>query len=208
MPMKIHKILCLLVVLITTTVHYGQETETEETLSLDKGAISSQFDYISEKSGNYRANDIRYEVVKEDNLFKLRKNVLDSIAAISKKIGQLKGTISEHETTITSLNNKLQETSASLSEVSEEKDNMNLLGVPVSKGAYKITLWIVIALLTLLLGLFIYKFRNSNVLTHEAKQNLADLEVEYEDHRRRALEREQKISRQLQDERNKQKNSK
>ncbi|MEX0314527.1 MAG: tRNA (guanine-N1)-methyltransferase, partial [Allomuricauda sp.] len=59
--------------------------------------------------------------------------------------------------------------------------------------------------LLLFLLLFIYRFRNSNVLTSQAKEALADLEKEFEEHRRRALEREQKISRQLQDELNKNK---
>ncbi|MGB5377401.1 MAG: tRNA (guanine-N1)-methyltransferase, partial [Muriicola sp.] len=62
--------------------------------------------------------------------------------------------------------------------------------------------------LFMLLLLFVFKFRQSNVLTQEAKSNLADLESEYEDHRRRALEREQRISRQLQDEINKYRKSK
>jgi len=46
------------------------------------------------------------------------------------------------------------------------------------------------------------------VLTQEAKAKLDDLEAEYEDHRRKALEREQRISRQLQDEINKYRKSK
>lgn len=54
-------------------------------LSLDEGPISNQFDYIAKRSGNYRADGVRYEVVKESNLFKIRKNVLDSIAAMNKK---------------------------------------------------------------------------------------------------------------------------
>jgi septal ring factor EnvC (AmiA/AmiB activator) len=192
-------------VLLTVTINYSQETETENKLSLDEGPISNQFDYISKRSGNYRADGVRYEVVKETNLYKLRKNVLDTLAAVSKKTAELKATIAEHETTITSLNNKLEETTTSLAAVSEEKDNMSLLGAQVSKGTYNIILWAIIGALFLFLGLFIYRFRNSNILTQEAKQNLSELELEYEDHRRRALEREQKISRQLQDERNKQK---
>lgn len=206
--MKIPRLTYFFIFLLTVVSTYSQETETEEKLSLDSGPISSQFDYISKRSGNYRADGVRYEVVKEANLYKLRKNVLDSIAAISKKTAELKTTISEHETTITSLNKKLEETTASLTTVSAEKDNMSLLGAQVSKGTYNIILWAIIVALFLFLGLFIYKFRNSNILTQEAKQNLSELELEYEDHRRRALEREQKISRQLQDERNKQKNTK
>lgn len=207
--MKIFKILFLLAFLLASNAQFGQEVEEEnEKLSLDDGPISNQFDYISNRSGNYRAEGIRYEVVKESNLMKLRKNVLDSIAAMNKKTGELKATIAEHETTITSLNKKLEETTTNLAAVTEEKDSMSFIGISVSKGTYNFILWTIIGGLFLLLGLFIYRFRNSNILTQEAKQNLSELEVEYEDHRRRALEREQKISRQLQDEINKQKKTK
>jgi len=207
--MKFYRILLLLAFLLATNLQFAQDAEEEEDkLSLDEGPISNQFDYVAKRSGNYRADGIRYEVVKETNLFKIRKNVLDSIAAMNKKTGELKSTIAEHETTINSLNKKLEETTTNLSSVTEEKDSMSFIGIPVSKGTYNFILWTIIGGLFLMLGLFIYRFRNSNILTQEAKQNLSELEVEYEDHRRRALEREQKISRQLQDEINRQKKTK
>ena len=207
--MKFYRILLIVAFLFVTNHQFAQDAEGEDDkLSLDEGPISNQFDYIAKRSGNYRADGVRYEVVKETNLFKLRKNVLDSIAAMNKKTSELKSTIAEHETTITSLNKKLEETTTNLSSVTEEKDSMSFIGIPVSKGTYNFILWTIIGGLFLLLGLFIYRFRNSNILTQEAKQNLSELEIEYEDHRRRALEREQKISRQLQDEINKQKKTK
>lgn len=206
--MKFSRLLFLLALLLTVGFTYAQESEDEETPSLDNGPISSQFDYVSKKSGNYRADGVRYEVVKEANLYKLRKNVLDSVAAFNKRAAELNSTISEHETTISSLNKKLEETTTNLASVTEEKDSMSFLGISVSKATYNVILWTIIAGLLILLLAFIYKFRNSNILTQEAKQNLAELEVEYEDHRRKALEREQKISRKLQDELNKQKKAK
>lgn len=207
--MKFYRILLIVAFLFVANQQFAQDVEEEDDkLSLDEGPISNQFDFIANRSGNYRADGIRYEVVKETNLFKIRKNVLDSIAAMNKKTGELKSTIAEHETTITSLNKKLEETTTNLSSVTEEKDSMSFIGIPVSKGTYNFILWTIIGGLFLLLGLFIYRFRNSNILTQEAKQNLSELEVEYEDHRRRALEREQKISRQLQDEINKHKKTK
>lgn len=207
--MKFYRILLIVAFLFVTNHQFAQDAEGEDDkLSLDEGPISNQFDYIAKRSGNYRADGVRYEVVKETNLFKIRKNVLDSIAAMNKKTSELKSTIAEHETTITSLNKKLEETTSNLSSVTEEKDSMSFIGIPVSKGTYNFILWTIIGGLFLLLGLFIYRFRNSNILTQEAKQNLSELEIEYEDHRRRALEREQKISRQLQDEINKQKKTK
>ncbi|RTE52559.1 tRNA (guanine-N1)-methyltransferase [Arenibacter aquaticus] len=206
--MKISRILFIVMALLSFNLHHAQESSTENKLSLDEGPISSQFEYISKKSGNYRADGVRYEVVKEYNLGKLRQNVLDSINEFNNNIKQLNATISGHVETINSLNKKLEETTNNLASVTEEKDSMSFLGFLVSKSTYNFILWTIIATLLLLLLFFIYRFRNSNILTQEAKVALSELETEYEDHRRRALEREQKISRQLQDELNKQKKSK
>ena len=205
--MKVLNILFIVMALLSFNLHHAQE-EGEEELSLDSGPISSQFEYIFAKSGNYRAEGIRYEVVKESNLLKLSQNVADSINAFTKKATELNTTIAGHEETIGSLNKQLAETSNNLASVTEEKDSMAFLGTLVSKSTYNFILWTIIAGLLLLLLFFIYKFRNSNILTQEAKQTLSEVETEYEDHRRRALEREQKISRQLQDEINKYKKSK
>jgi uncharacterized membrane protein (DUF106 family) len=82
---------------------------------------------------------------------------------------------------------------------------MALLGMQTSKTNYNVIMWTIIAALTALLLFFIYKFKNSNSLTKEAKYKLEEVESEFEEHRRNALEREQKVRRQLQDELNKNK---
>jgi len=185
----------------------AQETEQEEKkiMSLDEGTINEQFEFVRRKSGPYRAAGVRYRVVKVVNFNKLKANALDSLSTAYKKNTALQNTISQHVATITDLNQKLDGTTKNLTSITEEKDSMSLLGMSVSKITYNLILWSVIAGLLTLLVLFIYKFRRSNVLTQEAKSNLSELEAEYEDHRRRALEREQKVSRQLMDERNKNK---
>ncbi len=207
--MKVFRTLFIVMALLTCNLQFAQEEEGEDgNLSLDKGPIKSQFEYLFTKSGNYRADGIKYEVVREGNLYKLRQNVLDSINESNKKTLELKAAISENQATISSLNKKLDETSKSLSTVTEQKDSMSFLGILVSKGMYNLILWTIIGSLLVLLALFVYRFRKGNILTQEAKAALSELELEYEEHRRRALEREQKISRQLQDEINKHKKSK
>jgi hypothetical protein len=186
----------------------AQEAITEPELSLDKGTIDSQFEFIYKKSGNYRADGKKYEVVRGISLDKLRKNVLDSLQAFNAQVIELNTTIAGHESTIASINNKLEETTNNLTGVTEEKDSMSFLGMLVSKVAYNTILWSIISGLLGLMLFFMYKFRRSNILTQEAKTSLSEVELEYENHRRRALEREQKISRQLQDEINKYKKSK
>ena len=206
--MKVLRLLCTVLALLTFTLQYAQESN-DDVLSLDRGNIDSQFEYIVRKSGNFKGvNGGRYEAVRSLWLDKLRKNVNDTLNASYKNAAQLRATIAEHETTIASLNKKLGETTNNLASVTEEKDSMSFLGILVSKITYNSILWSIIAGLLALMLFFMYKFRRSNVLTQEAKTALSEVEVEYEDHRRRALEREQKISRQLQDEINKYKKSK
>ncbi|MCW5516511.1 tRNA (guanine-N1)-methyltransferase [Muriicola sp. Z0-33] len=206
--MKGFRILLFAIALFSCNLQFGQQDTAQEELSLDKGTINNQFEFVYKKSGNYRAEGKRYEVVRTLNLDKLRQNVLDTINAANAKAVQLNATISGHESTITDLNKKLEETTNSLNSVTEEKDSMSFLGMLVSKATYNFILWTIIAGLLALLLLFIFRFRRSNILTQIAKSNLSELETEYEDHRRRALEREQRISRQLQDEINRYKKSK
>ena len=82
---------------------------------------------------------------------------------------------------------------------------MNFLGIATSKSIYNTLIWSLIGVLILIILILIYKFIECNRVTKYANNQLLDLEKEYEDHRRIALEREQKVRRQLQDEINKQK---
>lgn len=198
--------------LISVNASFSQESNTDQTqpeqLSLDSGTIDSQFEFIYKRSGNYRAEGRRYEVVRIIQLDKLRQNVKDSLEAATKKKNELEATIEGNETTIGSLNTELSNTKEQLQTITEEKDSVSFFGKHVSKITYNIIMWSAVLGLSLVMLFFIVKFRQSNYLTQEAKNNLAELETEYENHRRRALEREQRISRELQDEINKYRNKK
>jgi LPXTG-motif cell wall-anchored protein len=69
----------------------------------------------------------------------------------------------------------------------------------MSKTGYNSLMWAIIAGLLGLLLFFIFKFKHSNVITKETKNSFSELENEFKEHRRVALEREQKVKRELQD---------
>lgn len=204
--MRLLKTILLGLALFAGSILWSQEEEQEN--SLESGTIESQFEFLYKKSGNYNAEGRRYEVVRRVQLDKIRDNILDSLNKVRAEARELNATIARQEGTIEDLNGKLENTSNQLSDVTSEKDSMSFFGAQVSKITYNLILWTIIGGLLLFLLLFIYKYRRSNVLTQEAKVKLADVETEYEEHRRKALEREQKISRQLQDEINKYKKGK
>ncbi len=180
----------------------AQENKTEkDKLSLNSGTIDSQFEYVIQKSNRYQ----EYKVVKKTWLYTLKAHTIDSLKVVHKNLADTKAIVNTQANEITDLKNSLSNTQTSLNKTNEEKDNMALFGMQMSKGSYNILMWSIIAGLFALFLFFIYKFKNSNSITKEAKLSLAETQDEFEEHRRNALEREQKVRRQLQDELNKQK---
>lgn len=178
---------------------------TPKTTSLNEGSIEDQFNYISRISGNYKDGIKRYEVINLAYFNKLKSNILDSINTLENQIKTANTTINEQKQANLSLQKELDNTKIALEKTNSEKDKISLFGIMLNKTFYNLLLWSIIGLLFVLLFFFIFKFKSSNTVTKQAKKSLEDLEVEFEDHRRVALEREQKVRRQLQDEINKHK---
>ena len=176
-------------------------TEEEDTLSLTEGTIDNQFEYVIQKSYNYQ----EYKNVKKTWLYQLKAHTLDSLKALQNDLKTTQSTVDSLAQEIVTLKSNLSETESTLADTNEEKDNMALFGLQMSKDNYNVLMWSIIGALFFLLLIFIYKFRNSNSVTRLAKKSLVETEEEFEEHRRTALEREQKVRRQLQDEINKQK---
>ena len=149
-----------------------------------------------------------YEAVKRNMFLTLKAHTIDSLKTIQEKLGSLNNTVEAQLKEIDGLKSSLSSTQSTLDATNSEKNSMSLLGAQMSKTSYNVLMWTIIAGLLSLLLFFIYKFKNSNVVTKNAKHALAEIEEEFEEHRKTALEREQKVRRQLQDEINKQKKGK
>ncbi|NER15791.1 tRNA (guanine-N1)-methyltransferase [Spongiivirga citrea] len=169
--------------------------------SLDGGTIDSQLTWLLKKSPNYQ----EYEMIKRFMALKMKQNVLDTLKVMRASINEGKNTITAQQTQIDNLKIELGNTNQNLEQTTKEKNSMSFLGILMNKAAYNALLWGIITALVGLLVWFIYKFRNSNLVTQQARAKLSEVEEEFEAHRSRALEREQKVRRQLQDEINKQK---
>ncbi|WP_452221052.1 tRNA (guanine-N1)-methyltransferase [Lacinutrix salivirga] len=196
-------ILLLLSIVISISAQTNSNQD-EEKLSLNSGTIDNQFEYVIQKSNNYQ----EFKVVKKTWLYALKAHTLDSLKAIRKNLVDTQAKVDSQANEISNLKSSLSTTQGTLDQTNIEKDSMSLFGLQMSKSGYNILLWSVIGGLLALLLFFIYKFKNSNAITRDAKKSLAETEEEFEEHRRIALEREQKVRRQLQDEINKHKSNK
>lgn len=179
---------------------YSQEDNISVDNALQQEKIEEQFDIVIKKSGKYQ----EYKVVKLVWLNKLKSNTIDTLKTLESKLNTSDLKITEQKSTIKGLEESLAKTNNDLSNITQEKDSISFIGIALTKASYKTMMWIIIGILLGLLGFFIYKFKNSNSITIAARKALTETEAEFEDHRRRALEREQKVMRKLQDEINKQ----
>ncbi|MDH3322694.1 MAG: tRNA (guanine-N1)-methyltransferase [Flavobacteriaceae bacterium] len=201
--MKILKLIFIIpLFLLFTNFSFSQTTENQGSSgSLNSGTIESQFDYLYKKSGSYQ----EYKVVKKTFFQKIKGNVLDSLKTVKNELASTKEIVKTQETEINNLKADLKTTNDNLTNVTKEKDNIKFLGFPLTKSSYNSILWSIIAGLVIFLFFFIFKFKSSNTITKQANELLAETEEEFDSFKTKALEREQKVRRELQDELNKQK---
>lgn len=196
----IKPVVFLLFALLSIQLVSAQESE-ENQLSLNDGTLDNQFEYVIQKSNDYQ----EYKVIKKTWLYVLKAHTMDTLKAVQGDLKNTQATVDSQAKEISDLKKNLGSTQATLDATNKEKDSMALFGMQMSKSGYNMLLWGIVAILLALLGFFIFKFKNSNTITKEARKALSDIEMEFEEHRKVALEREQKVRRQLQDELNKQK---
>lgn len=202
--MKNSKTLILLVgiMLIFPLTKNSMAQEAEE-LSLDKGTLNSQFEFVIKKSSPY----LEFRVVEETWLKKLNSHVSDSIKKIKLDLSQSNKMISSKEEKIDSINSVLQNTRTQLSKISKEKNSLSFFGILMSKAAYNSLMWSIIAALVAGLVFFIILFQRSHIITSNTRNDLETTQKEFEEHRTRARLREEKIVREYHYELNKYKNT-
>lgn len=206
--MKCFKNQLVTALFLTCSIIAFSQTD-DDNLTINDGTIDQKFDYVLRKSGNFRGtNGQMYEAVNLNMFLSLRSHTIDSLKTVHKNLAETQIKVDNQAKEIEALKTALSNTENDLEKTTTEKDSISLFGMQMTKASYSILMWFIIACLLGLLLFFIYKFKNSNYVTREAKKALADIEEEFEEHRKTALEREQKVRRQLQDEINKQRKTK
>ena len=186
--------------LFISLISYGQETveEIEE-----PNTIENQFDKIFRISTKYQNN----KVINIDRFLRLKKGVLDSLKTTKQLVLEKENLLKIERTNNQKTTDTLKKTQQDLEVALNKENTISLFGAQLNKTTYNLILWGIIILLFFGLVYFIFKFSKSSIVTKKAENNLLNVEEEFEVHRKKSLEREQKLRRQLQDEINKQRNS-
>jgi len=179
---------------------FTQSIIAQENLPEQPNTVENQFNELYKKSNNYEI----YKVIKKNEYLRLQKSILDSIKVIKTDAASKQVKINEQQKSITELQTKIDTLNTDLATSIGKEDAISFIGIPLDKATYNTIVWGIIFSLLAGLAFFIYRFNNSNVVTKETKSLLADTEEEFEQYKRKSIEKEQKLRRQLQDEINKQ----
>lgn len=185
--------------LLLLLVFCFQASIAQNDTATEPQTIDGQFEKLLKTSNNFED----YKVIKKYKINQLRENTQKHIVGLNTQINELEENINTLSSEIAELKTSLGNTQSTLEDTNKEKDSMNFFGTLMSKSGYNTMVWSIAGVLLLGLLLFIFKFKNSNILTRQAQKKLDEVEVDFEDYKRKSLEKEQKMGRQLQDERNK-----
>lgn len=188
---------CLFVLLLTLVGTLANAQQEADALEGNHG-INDRFKILKSKSQSYK----EYKVIKETVLDSFWKIIIDSVAtkesAIAgrdKKILELNKTLAETQAT-------LKEKEASMKSVVHDSTHINVIGISFSKGVFITIVAIIISALVLLLLLLTGRLK----MVHKSLKDRADaftsLSNEFEEYKRKAMEKQTKLSRELQTERN------
>lgn len=191
--MRLNKVCVVLLLLwgISGPVAFGQNAPTPNTLE-------EQFRTLKESSNNYQ----EYKVVRETSLNQFYNNVRDSIYTAKQNILQAQSKIDEQQQEIERLKDNLESQQEALEQNEYEMAHTQLLGINIEKETYNYIVWGIILVLLIILAVAILKYKSSNRVAVKKKNEYETLDQEFNDFKARSREKETRLMRDLQTERN------
>lgn len=162
-------------------------------------SIKGQYESLLYRSKTYYG----YKLVNPARLSSFYQNVTDSIRKERTTGKTVQARIAGQAQTIDSLNNLIKGKESSLESSNSKADEISFLGIPFNKSTYNMIVWAIIVVLALAL-VFVVISSGKNI--HEAKYRTElyeEVSKEYQTFKVKANDKEKRLARELQDERNK-----
>jgi hypothetical protein len=160
----------------------------ETPVSTDK-SLAGQYQYVLSKTYHYQ----------QPMVAALWKNINDTLVTTKKNLKTVQTKLSAQNKTLDSLRNDIK----SLENAGSNQDSISLMGTYVTKTTYSLTMWGLVVVLGLALLIIILKTGGAS---REAKYRTTlyeELNEEFTAYKAKAADKERKLARELQTERNK-----
>jgi hypothetical protein len=162
--------------------------------------LSGQYKFMLSRT---RTSADGYKLVNPNRLTTLWNNVEDSLKKERADKKALNRKIADHEKTIGYLKTEMAGKEASLSDRKDQINEISFLGMSFNKGTYSLIVWSIIGVLTAALAFVISKSASKIAEAKHRTELYDEIAGEYQNYKAKAVEKERKLARELQDERNK-----
>ncbi|WP_443944626.1 hypothetical protein ACJVDH_17145 [Pedobacter sp. AW1-32] len=162
-------------------------------------SLKGQYEFMLSKSKNLSGA----KLINPYRLSTLWKSVSDTLKKERKQLETARREISAQKEIINNLQKEVSGKENSLASTTAIVNEINFLGISFNKGTYNTIVWTIIIILAIGLAIVILssgKYRREAVYRTQLYQEVAD---EYQAHKVKAKDKEMKLARELQDERNK-----
>ena len=160
--------------------------------------LEEQFRSMKENSNSYQ----EYKVVRETLLNQFYNNVRDSIYTVQQRILEAQNKINAQQQEISRLQEEVETRQEALEQNEYEIAHTQLLGIDIEKETYNYIVWGIILVLLILLAVAILKYKSSNKVAVKKRNEYDTLDQEFIEYKNRSREKETKLMRDLQTERN------
>lgn len=161
-----------------------------------------QYDTMMDVSNSYREGRTDFKVVRHNYLDAFVANVSDSIVTYTERIENLEEEQRALQADIDENASQVAERDETIEQLTQENDNVSLLGVQMSRSTYGLIMWALVVGLLVALLVAIGSTRVAAANSAELERERDKLTKELEQSRKRRLSVEQDLRRQLQDVRN------
>ena len=177
--------------------HLLAQSPAQEALEGQK-TPEQRYDVMKSKSQTYGD----YKVIKEYILDGVWKISLDSIRAARAARRNAEDAILSLKKELENTRYALRQKEADQAEIVYDSNHISLLGIGFEKATFVGLMSVIITGLLLLLGMLTGKLRLVTSSVREKMELLSATHAEFDDYKRKALDRQTKLSRELQTERN------
>ncbi|MES2874580.1 MAG: hypothetical protein V4708_12720, partial [Bacteroidota bacterium] len=178
----------LLIIYTTVNVHAQQPGTT----------LAQQYQDVVEKSGSYKG----FKEIRQDKLDLLWKNISDTLNKERALVNETRAKLGSNDQAVLASKTELENAKKELALSAARVDQISLLGIYVEKRTYNMIMW---GLVFLLAGSMAFAFYRTNSSVKEARYRTGlynDLSEEFQKHKINSNEKEKKLARELQTERN------
>lgn len=187
----------LFLIIVTGSLAYSQpalKAEEDKNLNLEE-----RFQEMKEGSQTFKD----YKVIKESVLDNVWVVTGDTIKRKEQQLAEAKTQISSLHEELKSTRNAMETQQASIKDVMYDSTHISVLGIPFPKGVFLVLVAAIIGGLAFTLSLFLARMKMLNGHVKEKALIADSISHEFEEFKKKAMEKQTKLSRELQNERNK-----